>query len=128
MGKTERAGVQGPEQKGLTALGAFQRVVASTWGPTFIRARLLYNLTIRPVITYRVAAWLSSKRPRKGPVAQAIQKIQNKGLRVVAGAYQATLIRELEREVFIPLINIYYSKLYTRHIQRTYASPVSTFI
>ena len=63
------------QQKGLTALGAFQRVVASTWGPTFTRARLLYNLTIRLVITYRVAAWLLSKWPRKGPVTQAIQKI-----------------------------------------------------
>ena len=38
------------------------------------------------------------------------------------------LIRELEREVFIPLINIYYSKLYARHIWRTYASPVGAFI
>jgi hypothetical protein len=26
-------------------------------------------------------------------------------------AYHATLIRELEKEVFIPFINIYYSKL-----------------
>src|SRR5436309_1759531 len=94
------------QQKGLTALGAFQHVVASTWGPTFTKARLLYNSTIRPVITYGVAAWLSTKQPRKGPVAQAIQNIQNKGLRAVTGAYQATLIRELEREVFIPLINI----------------------
>ena len=77
------------QQKGLMALGAFQRVIASTWGLTFIRARLLYNLTIRPMITYRVVAWLSSKQPRKGlgPVGQAIQKIQNKGLQVVTGAY-----------------------------------------
>jgi ribose 1,5-bisphosphokinase PhnN len=30
--------------------------------------------------------------------------------------------------VFIPLINIYYSKLCARHIRRTYASLVSTFI
>ena len=89
---------------------------------------MLYNLAIRLVITYRVVAWLLSKWPRKGLVAQAIQKISNKGLCVVVGAYQATLIRELEREVFIPPIDIYNSKLYTRHIQRTYASPVSVFI
>ena len=30
--------------------------------------------------------------------------------------------------MFTPLINIYYSKLYTRHIRRTYASPVGVFI
>ena len=89
---------------------------------------MLYNSAIRPVITYRVAAWLLSERPRKGPVARAIQKIQYKGLRVVAGAYRATPIRELEREVFIPPIDIYNSELYTRHIQRTYTSPVGVFI
>ena len=61
-------------------------------------------------------------------MAQAIQKIQNKGLRAVAGAFRATPIRELEREVFIPLINIYYSKLCARHIRRTYTSLVSVFI
>ena len=116
------------QQKGLTALGAFQRVVASTWGATFTRARLLYNSTIRPKITYGVAAWCSTKRPGKGPVAQAIQKIQNKGLRAVAGAFRATPIRELEREVFIPPIDIYYSELYARHIRRTYTSPVGAFI
>ena len=38
------------------------------------------------------------------------------------------LIRELERKVFIPLIDIYYSKLYARHIQRTYTSLVGVFI
>src|SRR5437667_566860 len=43
-------------------------------------------------------------------------------------AYQSTPIRELEREVFIPPIDIYYSKLYARHIRRTYASPVGVFI
>src|SRR5438552_11446534 len=92
-----QAHVQVAQQKGLMALGAFQRVIASTWGLTFTKARLLYNLTIRPVITYRVAAWLSTKRPREGLVAQAIPTIQNKGLRAVVGAYQATLIREVER-------------------------------
>ena len=61
-------------------------------------------------------------------MTQAIQKIQNKGLRVVAGAYRATPIRELEREVFIPPIDIYCSELYARHIRRTYASPVGVFI
>ena len=85
-------------------------------------------MTIRPKIIYRVAAWCLTKWPRKGLVAQVIQKIQNKGLRAVAGAFRATLIRELEREVFIPPINIYYSKLYARHIRRTYTSPVGAFI
>jgi hypothetical protein len=46
----------------------------------------------------------------------------------VAGAYRATLIRELEKEVFVPLINIYCNKLYTRHIRRTYSLLAKVFI
>ena len=56
------------QQKGLAALGAFQCVVASTWGASFTRARLLYNSTVRPVITYGAAAWLTPERSGKGAV------------------------------------------------------------
>jgi hypothetical protein len=80
------------------------------------------------VITYRAAAWHTPKRSDKGPVVQAIQKVQNKGLRAVAEAYHATLIRELEKEVLVLPINIYYSKLCAKHIQRTYSSPAGVFI
>jgi hypothetical protein len=69
------------------------------------------------VITYGAAAWHTPERLGKGLVVQAIQKVQNKGLQAVAGAYRATLIRELEKEVLVPLINIYYSELWARHIQ-----------
>jgi hypothetical protein len=55
------------------------------------------------------------------PVVQAIQKVQNKGLRAVAGAYRATPIRELEKEVLVPPIDIYCSELCARHIRRTYS-------
>ena len=64
----------------------------------------------------------------KGVIVQAIQKVQNKRLWAVAGAYHATPIKELEKEVLIPLINIYYSELYIRHIQRTYFSLAGVFI
>jgi hypothetical protein len=46
----------------------------------------------------------------------------------VAEAYRATLIKELKKEVLVPLINIYCSKLQARHIQRTYSSPARGFI
>jgi hypothetical protein len=80
------------------------------------------------VITYKAAAWLTPKRSGKGAVVQAIQNIQNKRLRAVAGAYCATLIRKLEKKVLVLLINIYYSKLRARHIRRTYFSPAGVFI
>jgi hypothetical protein len=80
------------------------------------------------VITYGAAAWHTPERSGKGPVVQAIQKVQNKGLQAVARAYRATLIRELEKKVLVPLIDIYYSKLCARHIRRTYSSLARVFI
>jgi hypothetical protein len=77
----------------------------------FTRARLFYNSTVRLVIIYRTAAWLTPKRSKKGAVVQAIQKVQNKELQAIARAYRATLIKELKKKVLIPLINIYYNKL-----------------
>jgi hypothetical protein len=68
------------------------------------------------------------KRLRINILIQAIQKVQNKGLQAVARAYRATLIRELEKEVLVPLINIYYSKLCVRHIRRTYSLLARVFI
>jgi hypothetical protein len=46
----------------------------------------------------------------------------------MARAYRATLIRELEKEVLVLLINIYYSKLWARHIRRTYSLLARVFI
>jgi hypothetical protein len=46
----------------------------------------------------------------------------------VAGAYRVILIRELEKKVLVPPIDIYYSKLWARHIRRTYSSPAGVFI
>jgi hypothetical protein len=46
----------------------------------------------------------------------------------VAGAYYVTLIKELKKKVLVLLINIYYNKLYIKHIQRTYSLPAKVFI
>jgi hypothetical protein len=46
----------------------------------------------------------------------------------VAGAYHATPIKELEKEVLVLLIDIYYSEPCARHIQRTYFSLAREFI
>jgi hypothetical protein len=46
----------------------------------------------------------------------------------VARAYHVTLIRELKKEVLVSLINIYYSKLRARHIQRIYFLLAKVFI
>jgi hypothetical protein len=43
-------------------------------------------------------------------VAKVISKTQVSGIRVVLGAFRATLIRELEAETYILLIDIYCAK------------------
>ena len=43
-------------QKGMAAIAALKRVTTSTWGASFIRARLLYNLVVRPSITHGAIA------------------------------------------------------------------------
>jgi hypothetical protein len=116
------------QRKGHTALGALRRVVASTWGASFTKARLLYNSTVRPVIAYGAGVWHNPERPGKGAVARAISKVQSQGLRIIAGAYRATPIRELEKETLVPPIDIYCSELRALHLRRTYSSPVGDFI
>ena len=59
---------------------------------------------------------------------KAISKLQSRGLRLVAGAYKATPIREFEKETFVPPIDIYCKEIWARHIRRTYASPVGSYI
>ncbi len=80
------------------------------------------------MIIYRVVAWHNLEQWGKGSIVQAISKVQNQGLRAVVEAYWATPIRELEKEVLIPLIDIYYSEICAQHLQRIYSSSVSNFI
>ena len=115
-------------QKGVAAIAALKRVTTSTWGASFVRARLLYNSVVRPTITYGTEAWFEPESNKHSKVVQAVSKVQASGMRIVAGAFRATPIRELEAETFIPPLDIYCSELRARHIRRTYSSPVGTFI
>ena len=83
---------------------ALAKLTASTWGATFARARHVYCAVIRPAITYGSAIWHYSsetKGARKGNVNK-LAIIQNKGLRVAAGAYRATPIELLHAETMVP--------------------------
>ena len=80
------------------------------------------------MITYGAEAWFEPETSRQNKVVQAISKVQASGMRVVAGAFRATPVQELETETFTSLLDIYCSELRARHLRRTYASLVSTFI
>jgi hypothetical protein len=98
------------QEKLNTQIGALVRTTASTWGASFLRARQVYSAVVRPAMTYGAAAWHT---PTKSPnrkaqgMAAKLERIQNKCLRIVAGAYRATPIRSLETETFTPPIDLY---------------------
>jgi hypothetical protein len=99
-----------------TQTNALLRTTASTWGATFTKARQIYNAVIRPALTYGSTIWHTPtpkeeertrrKRQPVGPVAK-LKKVQNKCLRVVAGAYRATPVSVLETETFTPPLNLH---------------------
>ena len=110
----------------MAAIAALKRVSTSTWGASFTRARLLYNSAVRPVIAYGAGAWLETSG--KGNVLPKAALIQSSGLRIVAGAFKATPIRELETETYTPPLDIYCREQAASHIRCTYSSSVGTFI
>ncbi|EAQ91232.1 hypothetical protein CHGG_03167 [Chaetomium globosum CBS 148.51] len=64
---------------------ALSRIVAKTWGMGLAKAR------------------------EKG-ITKALGKAQNKGLRIVAGAFESTPIRNLETETWVPPLDLYLNK------------------
>jgi hypothetical protein len=86
--------------------GALARITTSTWGATLARSRLVYSSVIRPTLAYAAPIWHTPTRSQRpvGPAAM-LQSSQSKCLRIVAGAYKATPVKELETETFIPPID-----------------------
>jgi len=91
-------------------LRGLQAVAASTWGATFSRARQVYTAVVRSSLTHGAGVWhapTQGDRTSSKGVETPLDKYQNKGLRVVAGAFRATPVRALETETYIPPLNIY---------------------
>lgn len=98
------------QEKSSTQIRAPVQTTASTWGASFLRARQIYSAVVRPALAYRAAVWHTLSKGPNGKaqgMAAKLEKIQNKCLRAVAGAYRATLIRSLETETFTPPMDLY---------------------
>jgi hypothetical protein len=98
------------QEKANKQIGALVRTTASTWGASFLQARQVYSAVVRPAIAYGAAVWHTPAKGLNGKtqgIAAKLEKIQNKCLRVVAGAYRATPIRSLETETFTPPLDLY---------------------
>src|SRR6187402_1977695 len=95
------------QKKASAQTGALTRITASTWGASFIRARQVYSAVIRPALAYGAGVWHTPGKDAARGLAAKLQPIQNKCLRVVAGAYKATPIRALETETHTPPLDLY---------------------
>jgi hypothetical protein len=97
-----------------TQTNALYRTTASTWGATFARARQIYSAVVRPALAYGASTWhtptpieeTEGVRQPKSPAVK-LEKVQNKCLRAVTGAYKATPVAVLESEACTLPLSVY---------------------
>lgn len=97
------------QEKMVSQTRALTLLKASTWGASFARARHIYTAVIRPALTFGAPVWYDpegSKDHRKG-ILKRMEKIQNKCLRIVTGAYRATNTKVVENEARVLPIETY---------------------
>jgi hypothetical protein len=88
------------EQKLKTQDFALSRIAAKTWGPALARASEVYTKCIRSALAFGASSFHKPTPIGSQPqgIVVDLQKAQNRSLRIVAGAYKATPIRNLEAE------------------------------
>ena len=79
---------------------ALHRITTSTQGAMFKRAKLVYIAVVQPAITYAtpIQFSLAGAEATKNNLIDKLDKIQNRCLRTIAGAYKAIPIPLLESE------------------------------
>ena len=104
-----KAHKQAVKKKLATQTFALTRLASKTWGVNFARARQIYAVVIRSAISYGASAWHATI-PKGGTpkgIARYFSSDQSKCLCVVAGAYKATPVRDLEVETDCVPIDLY---------------------
>ncbi|EAQ92886.1 hypothetical protein CHGG_01121 [Chaetomium globosum CBS 148.51] len=113
------------EKKPRTQSYALSRIVAKTWGMGLAKAREVYTKCIRSALAYGASSFhiptdVGGEPVKKG-ITKALGKAQNKSLRIVAGAFKSTPIRNLETETWVPPLDLYLNKRladYENRLQR----------
>ena len=96
---------------------ALECLAGSIWGATFTKCRTVYNMVVRPMLTFAALIW---HHPRgiegfsKKPL-EKLTKIQNGCLRRITGAYRATPIPVLEAEASVAPLEYQLDKLVLQH-------------
>lgn len=97
-------------------------LTTSTWGVPLVHVRMVYNMVIRPAVSYGSLAWHQPRtrhgaRTLEGPVRKLAPK-QNECLRRVAVAYRATPVSTLETETFTEPLDLHIDRKVARAAQR----------
>lgn len=101
------------QAKMTTQTQALTKLTAPTWGATFMRARHVYSAVVRPAINYGSTVWHSpagTKDAKKDTVGK-FAVIQNKCLRVIAGAFRAIPVEVLHAETMMPPVQLHLDQL-----------------
>ena len=75
----------------------------TTRGLSHYYLRQLYKTYILPIISYASVVWWTGKKRHIG----AINKVQNRALRLICAAFRTTPIHALEIEASIPPANLF---------------------
>ena len=97
-----------------TQAEALDRLSKSTWGTFFTSARRLYTVIIWSLMIYCASVWVSTLS-----IVQKLSPAQNKCLWAIVSVYKATSIPELETEIFISLINLYFRSVLESSIRES---------
>ncbi|EAQ90760.1 hypothetical protein CHGG_02695 [Chaetomium globosum CBS 148.51] len=102
------------EKKLRTQSYALSRIVAKTRGMGLAKVREVYTKCIRSALAYGASSFYIPTdvggEPAKKGITKTLGKAQNKSLRIVAGAFKSTPIRNLETEAWVPPLDLYLNK------------------
>ena len=116
-----RAQLQAVQDKAPTLIAALKTLSGSNWGASLTQCKQIYCQAVRPALTYGAMAWFRPANvlnASKG-MAEKLQAIQGRCLRVVAGAYKATATEALEAEVGVEPLDLYLKTTTARAVARS---------
>jgi hypothetical protein len=78
-------------------MASLSRLTTSVYGSSYAKSRQIYQQIILPAMTYAAQVWYSPKGTgiKARVKLKSLERIQNKCLRIITGAYKATAIQDL---------------------------------
>lgn len=86
---------------------ALAKIVTSTWGANFARARHMYTAAL--TMSYDSAVWQAPNKPKGLPklVESGLFVPHNRCRRMVSGAYKTTLVKAVEAETYVAPVQLH---------------------